>query len=97
MPEITADTMNCQRAAQILTVAVADRHLLATDRRDLKKLAALIEVGAIEKAVRHARSMDTAVREEVPRDVWEWMLTVTDAMRILGRSGFHVTLKPTTG
>ena len=49
------------------------KEAMLTDAEDLNFIADLIEEGNREVALRKARNLDTAVREEIPMKVWAYL------------------------
>lgn len=49
------------------------KEMLLSDVEDLRQIADLIEEGNIKTAQRKADYLDTAVREEIPFKVWEFL------------------------
>jgi len=44
------------------------------DFADMRYIYEMIEIGAIMGAAKKARSLDTAVREEIPNSVWRFLM-----------------------
>tara|TARA_Y100000310_G_scaffold269351_1_gene282487 strand:- start:920 stop:1282 length:363 start_codon:yes stop_codon:yes gene_type:complete len=50
--------------------------MVTTDAFNLGEVIALIEQNEVSRAFERAGELDTAVRDEIPKDVWNWMALV---------------------
>lgn len=48
---------------------------ISADCKDLRKIASLIRTEKFTEARSAIRNLDTLVREYIPQDVWDWLMT----------------------
>jgi hypothetical protein len=61
------------------------RHLYMRDFADLRHIYELIELGTFAEAWSRSAKLDTAVREEIPNVIWEYMKELHQSSKTPGR------------